>query len=194
VLATQELTDEAVGALRDGGIDQLMPFQALNPGDTQGNGLWSSQALTELERPDGFENDPVAATIDVDGGEVLVVCVHPESPYPAGAQQWSVEMQRLAAWLGDVERPAIVAGDFNSTSDHRQFRGLLDAGFADAAAQVGAGWLPTFPANRRRVPLLITIDHVLSNDGIVATDVQRVDIDDTDHAALVVRLAVPTGV
>lgn len=194
VLATQELTNPAVETLRGEGIDGLMPFQALNPGGSQGNGLWSRHPLTELDRPGGFDNEPVAAAVDLDGRPVFVACVHPESPYPDGAQQWSAEMHRLAEWLEDVDGPAIVAGDFNSTADHRQFRGVLEAGFEDAATQVGAGWLPTFPANRRRVPLLITIDHVLANRGIVATSVERVVIAGTDHAALVVRLAVPPGV
>ena len=39
------------------------------------------------------------------------------------------------------------------------------------ARSAPAGCRP-IPANRRRVPMLITIDHVLASDGIVATDVR----------------------
>ena len=141
-----------------------------------------------------MRHTPLAATTTVAGTTVTVTSVHPVSPYPDDTADWSAELGRLADWLGDLEGPVVVVGDFNATRDHHQFRTILAAGYADAASQVGAGWLPTYPANRRRVPLLITIDHVLASDGIVATDVERVEIADTDHASLVVRLAVPPGV
>ncbi len=193
VLATEELTNPAVDALRDAGIDDALPFAALKPGGDRGNGVWSRHPVVELATPDDFVNEPVAVRMEVAGQDLFVAAVHPTSPYPDGADEWSREMGLLADWLHEIDDRAIVAGDFNATLDHRQFRDVLAAGFADAAAQVGAGWLPTYPANRRRIPLLITIDHVLANDGIVATDVTRVDIADTDHAALVARLAVPPG-
>ena len=37
----------------------------------------------------------------------------------------------------------------------------------------------------------MAIDHVLVQGGIVATDVTRLDIPDTDHAGLVATLMVP---
>ena len=117
----------------------------------------------------------------------------PVAPYPDGARRWSREMADLADWLGAVDGAAIVAGDFNATRDHQQFRSVLDAGFEDAGAQAGSGWQPTFPANRRRIPMLITIDHVLVSDGIVATDLDRIEIPGTDHATLVATLAVAPG-
>jgi endonuclease/exonuclease/phosphatase (EEP) superfamily protein YafD len=191
VLATEELTNPAADALRAAGIEEVLPHAALNPGGSRGNGLWSRLPLEPLEAPSGFTNEPVVAHVAVGGRDVVVAAVHPTSPYPDGAGAWSRELGLLAAWMAELDGPAVVAGDFNATSDHRQFRDLLQLGFADAAAQVGAGWLPTYPANRRRLPLLITIDHVLVSDGIVATALERLAIVDTDHTALVARLAVP---
>ena len=125
---------------------------------------------------------------------MTVASVHPVSPYPDDTGRWSDELGRLA----DVARRARRAGRrrrrLQRHSRSPPVSHLLATGYADAASQVGAGWLPTYPANRRRVPLLITIDHVLASDGIVATDVERVEIAGTDHAALVVRLAVSPGV
>jgi len=192
VLATEELTKPAVDALRAAGIDDVLPYATLNPGGAQhGNGLWTSAPLTSSPVPSGFDHPPVAATMAVAGRTMLVACVHPISPYPDDTAEWDAEMGLLQGWLAGVDSPAIFAGDFNATPDHRQFRDVLATGFADAATQVGTGWLPTYPANRRRLPLLITIDHVLTNDGIVATSVARVNIPDTDHVGLLVRLAVP---
>ena len=157
----------------------------------RGIGVWSERPLDPIPGPDGFRDPPIVAVLDHDGQPLVVASVHPVSPYPDDTARWSREMTLLAEWLDDLDRPAIVAGDFNVTTDHRQFRDLLATGFEDAATQAGRGWLPTFPANRRRVPLLITIDHVLASDGIVAADVDRVVVGDTDHAALVAHLAVP---
>ena len=42
----------------------------------------------------------------------------------------------------------ILAGDFNATLDHAEFRALLDRGYVDAADAVGDGLTPTWPARR----------------------------------------------
>jgi endonuclease/exonuclease/phosphatase (EEP) superfamily protein YafD len=193
LLAVQELTFDAEDRL-DAALGAMLPYSATRPGaESSGNGLWSRFPLEPLPPPPGFEHPPVAATIDVEGRPIFVAGVHPQSPYPDDTARWSADLDELAEWLDEVDGPAVVAGDFNATFDHPQFRDVLASGFRDAAEQAGAGFLPTFPANRRRVPLLITIDHVLVNGGIVATEVRRVHFGHTDHAALVTILAVPTA-
>ena len=192
LLSVQELDHNALAALRAAGLDDVLPHSVTRAdGGAAGNGLWSRSPLEPLPRRWGFGHPPVAATMDLDGRPVFVAAVHAVSPYPDDTARWSAELDELAEWLGEVDGLAVVAGDFNATFDHPQFRDVLASGFRDAAEQAGAGFLPTFPANRRRLPLLITIDHVLVNGGIVATDVRRETIADTDHEALVVTLAVP---
>jgi endonuclease/exonuclease/phosphatase (EEP) superfamily protein YafD len=192
VLATVEMTQEAVDALQRAGIDDLLPFRDLKArGGSSGVGVWSRLPLTHVDTPGDYTHQPVSTTLDYHGRPIFFSAVHPLSPYPANAAQWSDEMGRMAEWLRDVRGLAVVAGDFNATRDHKQFRDILDAGFADAATQAGAGWQPTYPANRRRLPLLIAIDHVLVQGGIVATKVDRLDIPDTDHAGLVATLMIP---
>ncbi|MET0460638.1 MAG: endonuclease/exonuclease/phosphatase family protein [Ilumatobacteraceae bacterium] len=192
VLALEELTSEARAAMAGVGLDELLPHSVATPqGGPGGNGLWSRYPLTDAGTRDGFRRPPVAALMDVDGRSVSVVVVHPTSPYPADAGEWSAELGRLEEWLATFDGPVVVAGDFNATYDHRPFRDLLATGLRDAAEQVGTGFLPTYPAHRRRIPLLITIDHVLTGGGVVAVDVRRTDVDGTDHAGLLAVLAVP---
>ena len=192
VLATVEMTPEAVDGLQRAGIDDLLPFNDLKPrGNASGNGVWSRLPMTHVDTPGDFAHQPVSTMLDYHGRPIFFSAVHPLSPYPADAAGWSEEMGRIATWLDDIHGLAVVAGDFNATRDHKQFRDILDTGFADAATQAGVGWQPTYPANRRRIPLLVAIDHVLVQGGIVATDVTRLDIPDTDHAGLVAALMVP---
>jgi endonuclease/exonuclease/phosphatase (EEP) superfamily protein YafD len=192
VLATEELTPQAVDALHAAGIDALLPDQVLVPGGgSTGNGLWSRYPLTEVATPVELIHPPSATTLDFHGRTIFMAAVHPKSPYPTSADEWSTDMRHLADWFDQLHGLGVVAGDFNATHDHKQFRDILDTGLADAAAQAGVGWQPTYPANRRRLPLLVAIDHVLVRGGIVATHVERVGIADTDHAGIVATLMVP---
>lgn len=194
LLALEELTPEFEQELRDLGIAELLPYTTSTPtAGTHGNGLWSRAPLRPLTTPSGFRHPPVAATMDLDGVEVFVAAVHPLSPFPADADRWVQELDLLREWLGAVDGLGIVGGDFNSTLDHRGFRDILATGYRDAGEQAGVGFVLTYPSNRRRIPALIGIDHVISRGGIVATGVERIDVTGSDHAALIATLVVPTG-
>ena len=45
-------------------------------------------------------------------------------------------------------RSVLIGGDFNATPDAAQFRTIVAQGYADAADQAGAGFTPTWPADR----------------------------------------------
>ena len=72
----------------------------------------------------------------------------------------------------------MVVGDLNVVNDHGPMRALRRAGMKSATDLVGAGWLPTYPANRRF--RLLPIDHVLLNDRLTATSISTVHIEATD--------------
>jgi endonuclease/exonuclease/phosphatase family metal-dependent hydrolase len=80
----------------------------------------------------------------------------------------------------------LAAGDFNSTNDIREFRGMLTDGYRDAAEQAGAPFAPTYPADR--FTPVIAIDHVLTRNA-TGTGVQTVRVPGTDHMALIVDVA-----
>lgn len=90
-----------------------------------------------------------------------------------------------AADLGAV----IVAGDFNSTPDMRQYRDLLSNGYRDGVEQTGAGFAPTFPS-RAVFPPLITIDHVLTRNAAVSS-IRTIELRGSDHRALLSAVDVP---
>jgi len=52
--------------------------------------------------------------------------------------------------MADLPAPLVVAGDFNATRDHRQFRDLWNStGYRDAGDDSGAGLMPTYPRTVR---------------------------------------------
>jgi hypothetical protein len=52
----------------------------------------------------------------------------------------------------------------------------------------GAGWLPTYPANRP-IPPLLSIDHVMINEDLTATSVTSFAVSSSDHHGLLANLA-----
>lgn len=194
VLAGQEVTPDAVEALRAAGLDDLLPFSqiAAEPGVT-GTGLWSRTPLgdaqtlggsAQVEALAGYVSHAVRGDIDVDGRTVTVFAVHPAAPGPIDHAGWDADMERLTAELAARSEPTLVLGDFNTTRDHRSFRNIQELGFADAADQAGAGFLPTFPQGRGPFPF-VAIDHALmGHTDLVATSVETVTVLGADHRML----------
>ena len=138
-------------------------------------------------------NPLVLAAAQVEGAPpVEIAAVHPPPP---------LRDSIMPAWRGDLRAlpPAtpdgplrILAGDFNATLDHAELRRLLDTGYTDAAAEVGAGLKGTWP-HGRRFPPPVTIDHVLADSraGVKAFSVHA--ITGTDHRAVLAELVLPRG-
>ena len=59
-------------------------------------------------------------------------------------------------------------------------RELYADGWRSAADLAGAGYVRTYPADRR-IPPLIGIDHILVNDRLTATSFSTFDVPGTDH-------------
>jgi endonuclease/exonuclease/phosphatase (EEP) superfamily protein YafD len=121
-------------------------------------------------------------------GAVRVISAHPCNPY-CGQGRWASEHAILrAAVQQNLGAPLLVAGDFNAVDDHGPIRALVRDGLTSATDIVGAGWLPSYPANRLLPPLL-PIDHVMVNDRLTATSITTVKISGTDHLGLIASIA-----
>ncbi len=195
-LMLQELTPEEQQRLESAGLDALLPYHVSDPrSQATGTGLWSRYPLThEVKRTD-FSWAFVTAAVRIPGVQrsVTLAALHMPGPYP-NSVLWHHDIAHLPSvlpTLGGGAGTVLVGGDYNATPDLHQFRELLHHGYADAADQAGAGMTRTYPSNSS-VPPMIAIDHVLTRDA-VATSADTVKISGTDHRALVVHVAVPTG-
>jgi endonuclease/exonuclease/phosphatase family metal-dependent hydrolase len=195
VLFLQELTDGALTGLQKAGIDSVLPYQVLEPTahGPKGSAIFARYPLHQgLAVPPASRATPVAR-LEVPGGQsVQLVCVHLRPPRPArspsGAARWRAEMAMLP---GPGAEPVIMAGDFNATVDHAQFRALLRRGYADAAVQVGRGLVPTWGPRPGGEFAVLTIDHILVDPRCAVRDVRAYPVPGTDHRAVFAEISLP---
>jgi endonuclease/exonuclease/phosphatase (EEP) superfamily protein YafD len=191
VLSVQELTPELADRLDAAGLDALMPARVLEPQPGgSGAGLYARVPLDphavirRTMNPSPVGSPQVAGAPPID-----VVAVHAFPPSRGRVRQWRADLRALPPATPDG-RLRILAGDFNATLDHAELRDVLDTGYDDAAAQVGAGLQGTWPRGRR-LPPPVTIDHVLADErcGVRAVSVHT--IPGTDHRAVLAELTLP---
>lgn len=123
--------------------------------------------------------------VPADGSGPTLAAVHPGAPVPAvGYGQWIADV-RTAVDVCRTHENSVVAGDFNTTIDHRMMRHMTPC--VDAAVVAGRGAEGTWPAH---FPALMAapIDHVLINGGygVLGTRTERVGA--SDHRAVIARL------
>ncbi|MFI0424752.1 endonuclease/exonuclease/phosphatase family protein [Spongiactinospora sp. 9N601] len=193
VISVQELTPRGVRALDAAGLARLMPHRYLQAEwGASGGGIYARHPLTpvtNLFRPVQHKM-PVADVALPGGAPVQVVNVHPVPPIGDQVPKWTAGLDGLPAAAEDTVR--VLAGDFNASLDHAMLRRLLARGYVDAADQTGEGLTPTWPANRR-VPPIITIDHVLVDRRAGVRTVSIHTVRGTDHRAVFAELTLPTG-
>ncbi|PND57724.1 endonuclease [Mycobacterium sp. ENV421] len=200
VITLSELTPEEVTRLQRAGIDEAFAYSHLLPAPAAGGiGMWSRYPVSVMSAPRHRGVSMPAARLEVPGlrFEPLLASVHVYSPIAGDANtvaEWRGGMASAKVQLDNFARTAgpaavIVGGDYNSTPDMRQFRDLLTNGYRDAVQQSGSGFAPTFPSNRK-IPPLITIDHVLTRNA-AAESVRTIEVPGSDHRALLVTVRVP---
>ena len=188
LLATEELTTAEEQRLLAAGLARELPYRYTRPIPAGGGGLgvWSRYPLHDQRDVPGFWLGVLSTRVELPGGPVTFLAVHLTPPYPYAADRWRHEIARLSNVLPRTG-PVLAPGDYNATTDHAQFRDLLEHGYADAAQQAGAGYLPTYPNDRWYGPV-IGIDHVLVRGGFVADRADTVELAGSDHRTLVVRV------
>jgi endonuclease/exonuclease/phosphatase family metal-dependent hydrolase len=195
VLFAQELTEDAASRLKQAGLGDLLPHEETDiiGYSYRGSGIYARYPLRPgLTIGSTFASQPTARLDLPWGRSVQLVCVHPHPPVPPwhgpAAPRWRGELAALPP-PGDL--PVILAGDYNATLDHAQFRGLLRLGHVDAASQVGNGLVPTWgPGPNGRLALL-PFDHVLIDPrcAVLATSTHQLPC--SDHRALYAELRLP---
>ncbi|MFE5643855.1 endonuclease/exonuclease/phosphatase family protein [Rhodococcus sp. NPDC056516] len=188
-VAVQELTPAFAAALEAAGMPDIFPFNVIRPDhDARGTGLWSRLPISEPRQLNGFGFACVAGTIEFKNAKYDVVATHITAPIQDhDSTSWITDLARVRALLDTNPNPVIVAGDFNATIDHRQFRDLLHDGTQDAARQAGRSYKGTFPANWSWPPFA-ALDHILVPPELTTTAFETVEITHSDHLAIVSTL------
>ena len=190
VLVLEEVTPTELAALDRAGLSELLPHRAGRPATTAEGTMVFSRYVLDNEGALTLVNGGLA--VDVAAPEPFrLLAVHTAQPLNQHGP-WHDdlrEVRRQAATAVDAG-PTMVVGDFNATRDHRAFRSILGLGLRDAAEQGNSGWQPTWPTRWRAGYLrpVITIDHVLVSKAFAAVRTTAVDVEGTDHRALVADL------
>src|SRR6266851_4981931 len=193
VLFLQELTADAVTRLKRAGLSDLLPYEVtdVRGGSSHGCGIYARFPLG-----DGLPLAPISAAqptarLELPAGQYAdLVCVHPYPPAPPSSRR------RVARWREELavlpppaDPPRVLAGDFNATLDHAQFRRLLRMGHVDAACQMGNGLVPTWGPTGK-LPLL-TIDHVLVDPRCAVLAASVHPLPGSDHRAVYAEFRLP---
>ena len=190
VVILVEATESALRALKPFEWDVRFPYSVGDaPGSISDTVIYSRFLLTDTTSLPETSFQQHVTTASAPGiPDLRIIAAHPCNPY-CGRGLWASEHAVLQSSVEqNVDQPLMVVGDLNAVDDHGPMRALRRAGMRSATDVVGAGWLPTYPANRRLPPLL-PIDHVLLNDQLTATSISTVHIDGTDHLGLVAAVA-----
>lgn len=203
LISAVELTPEAVERFTQAGIESDFPYSYLKPGPGPGGiGIWSRYPVSPVTAPGHRAVSMPAVRVAIPGlpAKPLLAAVHVMSPL-AGDENtiadWNQGMAGAKAQLTNFAREAgpagvIIGGDYNSTSNMRQFRDLLTNGYRDAVEETGAGFGPTFKADIA-LPPVITIDHILTRNAGVSS-VRTITITGSDHRALLATIQLPRDV
>jgi endonuclease/exonuclease/phosphatase (EEP) superfamily protein YafD len=190
VLVLEEVTPSELIALDRAGLAALLPHRAGEPVITAAGTMVFSRDRLRDARAIALGNGGIA--VDVRAPRPFrLLAVHTSQPV-AAATSWHDDLSEVkrqaAAAVG--AGPTMVVGDFNATRDHPAFRKILGLGLHDAEEQGDAGWQPTWPTASRARYLrpVITIDHVLVTRDFAGVRTRTVDVEGTDHHALVAEL------
>jgi endonuclease/exonuclease/phosphatase (EEP) superfamily protein YafD len=120
--------------------------------------------------------------LEVTGGELgaaRVLAVHTVAPVHGRVRRWADELDLLAAWRSRAPGPTVIAGDLNTTTEHRALAALGDAR--------APGFPPTWPTRWPRW-FGVRIDHVLAGGGLAVRDTRVLDLPGSDHRAVIAHL------
>lgn len=199
LLTIQEYTTALEERLDAAGLGGLLPNRISAPaGRAAGNATYS---VHKLERtgtvPDSHFSMPlIRLTAESQGKRAVVELtnVHARAPVGVGLPKWRSD---LAALGRVVSQPGnvVLAGDFNASYDHAEFRQLLEGDgrkAVDVGMAQGSRLIPTWPMDGLFLPG-ITIDHIVTSPSVRSAGYAVHGVPGTDHAAIIVTLSVPAA-
>lgn len=191
VLVLQEVDAKSWNALQKAGLADVLPNEVTKPApDGAGSAIASRLKLGPLNLVKGTTYNQVSAKASGPvGAGFQIVSVHAMAP-TTDSDAWVRDMQGLPG--GYRKEPIrILAGDFNATLDHTQFRKLVGKGYADAADETGNALSGTWPVHDSAPSM--PIDHVVVDSRVAVRDFQLLDVPGSDHRAVLARLQMPAA-
>jgi endonuclease/exonuclease/phosphatase (EEP) superfamily protein YafD len=123
-------------------------------------------------------------------GQIRLIVYHGFPPLTDSVTTWKNDLQHVRRWCTE-DPPTIVAGDFNATLDHADFRHALGGYCRSIAPTVGGGLQGTWPADQPAV-LRTQIDHVVVTRQFEPGRFTTYPIEGTDHRAVVATASIST--
>ncbi len=187
----EEIDSEWLAALQPLASD--LPHVAYVPGASlRGIAVFSRMKLCD-QHVEEFGN-PLAPSLvcRVDFGKTpfTLVVTH---PWPAldefGFESRNQQLERVGTYVASRSGPLILLGDLNATMWSYPYRRLVQqTGLLNARR--GFGVLPSFPMDKLTL-LRFPIDHCLVSPDVGVTECRLGDPAGSDHAPLIVGLAIP---
>ena len=191
VIVFSEYTYEHQTTLLAHPLATRYPYRANRDGRYAGGmAVWSKYPATENDRID-TTNYTVDASVDGPDGPIRLFAVHPPTPI-LDHDGWQEDLALIGESADDAGGPTLVIGDFNASYWHPAFRDILRRGFIDAHMANGRGWSASWPTNEF-VPPFVRLDHALTGNGLVSTDIDDFRLPGTDHVAFVVTVKPAEG-
>jgi len=185
-----EATPEGLRALKPLGWDAMFPYSVGDLKDiVSDTSIYSKFPLSKgtLLGRTSFQQWQAAVQVP-ELGTIQLFAVHPCNPY-CGSGRWASEHADLRRRIQPLSGgPVVVAGDFNAVDDQGPLQRLRSDGLRSGADLTGAGWMPTYPANRSFPPLL-PIDHVLVSPRLTVTSIRSFAVTGSDHRGLLATIA-----
>lgn len=188
ILALTEVTTAAQRGLLGAGIEAAYPYRVddARPG-WFGTAIHSRFPVSHDEVLEIVGVPMSRATLTIGDGTVDIVAVHTRQPL-AALPELREQLGALGAFASSVDRPVVLAGDFNATRQHAPFRALLESGLRDAHQERGRADARTWPVGQL-LPTFALLDHVLVSDELIIHSVREVTLPGSDHRAVVTRLS-----
>lgn len=182
-----EFTIEHADELRAHQLSNELPHQINRDGLLAGGmAVWSRYPLDENERKDTV-NRTIDTWLDAPGARFRMFGVHPPTPV-FDFSGWTREIDQITDDVSQVAEPTLVIGDFNASFWHPSFRRMLDQGLVDAHMAHGQGWSTSWPTDEF-MPPFVRLDHALTSNGLVSTEVIDFRVPGSDHSGFVVTVA-----
>jgi endonuclease/exonuclease/phosphatase (EEP) superfamily protein YafD len=186
VIVFTELTPEHAAALHTHGMAGRYTQRCEHPGDhAAGIGVWSRLPLVEKRQPDA-DRGSLDVALTSGAGELRMLAVHPLTPVE-DVDLWQQGLAEIGSHVSGIDAPVLVVGDFNATYWHPPFRRLTGDGLTDAHVVHGRGLSVSWPTDLV-IPPFVRLDHVLTGNGLIPTEIVDFDVPGSDHRGFVVTV------